>query len=153
MEITLATESPDQPEVGAFFAASEAYMAALYPAESNHFVDVAALLRPDVHFVVARRQGMAVGCGALVRGEGGSAEIKRMWVDPNCRGGGVGGMLLANLVDAADAAGVTLLQLETGINQPEAISLYRRAGFVECGPFGNYSADPLSVFMELALLR
>lgn len=153
MEITLATESPDQPEAGAFFAASEAYMAALYPAESNHFVDVAALLRPDVHFVVARRQGMAVGCGALVRGEGGSAEIKRMWVDPNCRGGGVGGMLLANLVDAADAAGVTLLQLETGINQPEAISLYRRAGFVECGPFGNYSADPLSVFMELALLR
>jgi putative acetyltransferase len=40
--ISIAVEAPDQAEIAAFFRASEAYMAALYPAESNHFVDVDA---------------------------------------------------------------------------------------------------------------
>jgi putative acetyltransferase len=43
------------------------------------------------------------------------------------------------------------LRLETGIHQPEALGLYRAAGFVERGPFGPYRPDPLSVFMEKPL--
>ena len=41
---------------------------------------------------------------------------------------------------AAEAAklGVTLMQLETGIKQPEAITLYRRFGYAERGPFAGY---------------
>ena len=33
----------------------------------------------------------------------------------------------------------------------EIKSIYRRHGFVECPPFGDYRADPNSVFMALAL--
>jgi putative acetyltransferase len=51
--IAIAPECPDQPEIRAFFAASDTHMAALYPAESNHMMDVAALTRPNVHFLVA----------------------------------------------------------------------------------------------------
>ncbi len=146
--ITIVAEPPDQPEIAGFFAASEAYMAALYPAESNHFVDIAALSRPDVLFLVARRRGAAVGCGAILRRDDGTAEVKRMWVDPEVRRERVGHNLLVELVDAARADGIASLLLETGIAQPEALALYRRAGFVERGPFGDYAADPLSVFMQ-----
>ena len=52
---------------------------------------------------------------------------------------------------AAEAEGVTLMQLETGIKQPEAIALYRKLGYIERGPFGSYQPDPLSLFMEKRL--
>jgi putative acetyltransferase len=51
----------------------------------------------------------------------------------------------------AASLGVTLMQLETGIKQPEAIALYRKFGYAERGPFGNYQPDPLSLFMEKRL--
>ena len=127
-------------------------MAGLYPPESNHFVDPGALARSNVVFLVARgRVGAAVGCGAIVIAADGTAEVKRMWVDPAARGGGIGRHILQALMDAARAAGISALQLETGVDQPEALTLYRRAGFTECGPFGTYLADPLSVFMEKRL--
>lgn len=153
MTIMIERETPDQPEVRGFFAASEAYMAELYPAESNHFIDVAALLRPDVVFLVARLNAAAVGCGAVVPAADGTGEIKRMWVDPGCRGQRLGAKILNALVAAGRAAGLTALQLETGISQPEALGLYRKAGFVDRGSFGGYVADPLSVFMQLDLDR
>jgi putative acetyltransferase len=78
----ITAESPDQPDVAALLAASDGYMAELYPAESNHMLDVGALKRPDVTFLVARLNGRAVGCGAVVRPEEDWAEIKRMFVSP-----------------------------------------------------------------------
>ena len=39
-------------------------------------------------------------------------------------------------------------RLETGIHQHEAIDLYKRLGYLVIAPFGNYTEDPLSVFME-----
>jgi putative acetyltransferase len=149
------TESPDQPEVRAMLARLDAYCAALYPAESNHLMDIASLMQGDVLFLVARGVGgSAVGCAALVRrdddGEG-YGEIKRMFVDENSRGLGTGRQLLEHIAMFAAMSGLRLLKLETGIRQPEALSLYERAGFVRCGPFGEYQADALSVFMEKRL--
>ena len=40
---------------------------------------------------------------------------------------------------------------KTEKKQPEALALYRSAGFVEIGPFGKYGPDPLSLFMEKPL--
>jgi putative acetyltransferase len=151
--LQIKPETPDQQEVRAFFAASEAYMGALYPAESNHFVEASALVASHVVFLVARRDGLAIGCGAVVCGGGGEGEIKRMWVDPGQRGGGVGVAMLNALIAAARARGLSVLRLETGISQPAAIGLYRRAGFAERGPFGDYQPDPLSLFMELRLVE
>src|SRR5207248_1664036 len=75
-------------------------------------------------------------------------ELKRMFVRPQHRGGGVARALLAFLEARAATQGCTLLTLETGIRQPEALGLYERSGFERCGPFGNYPNDPLSVFMR-----
>jgi putative acetyltransferase len=65
--LRLVIEDPDSPQVRALLAASDAYAASLYPAESNHMLDLQALRRPSVTFVVARFDAHAVGCGAVVR--------------------------------------------------------------------------------------
>ncbi len=129
----------------------DAYFGALYPAESNHLMDIDALARPDVRFLVARDPGgQAIGCGAVVE-RGGYGEVKRMYVAPSARGQGVGAALMERLERDARAAGIALLRLELGISQPEASGLYASRGFVSIGPFGDYQPDPLSLFMEKKL--
>lgn len=147
----IAPEPPRQDAVLDLIRQSDALMASLYPAESNHMLDIAALERPEVRFFVARRDGRVVGCGALVVGEDGEAELKRMFVDPATRGLKIGRDLLARIEAEARSLGARVVRLETGIHQPEAIGLYRRSGYEDCGPFGDYRPDPLSLFMEKPL--
>ena len=149
--ITVARESPRQDEVVALIRQADPLMQSLYPAESNHLVDVESLAAFNVHFLVAREQGRALGCGAFVLGEAGQAEMKRVFVAPAARGKGVARALMEALEREAAKLGVTLMQLETGIKQPEAIALYRKFGYAERGPFGSYQPDPLSLFMEKRL--
>jgi putative acetyltransferase len=144
-------ESPDQPELLALIDELDAYQKPLYPAESHHGIDLAALMAPAVRFAVARDgRGGVLGIGAVVL-QPGFGEVKRMYVPPVHRGRGVARALLAVLEAEAGAAGAQSLMLETGIRQPEALALYERAGFVRCGPFADYAEDPLSVFMKKPL--
>ena len=126
-------------------------MASLYPAESNHMLDVASLRQPRVAFLVARVDGEALGCGPVVDSGEGWAEVKRMFVSPAARGLKLGRRLLDEIETIAARRGVRLLRLEMGGLQPEALGLYRSAGFVEIGPFGAYRPDPFSIFMEKTL--
>ncbi len=145
-------ESPDQPEVIALIAELDAYQDTLYPPESRHSLDLHSLKQPNVIFVVARSDGgQAVGCGAVVLGSG-YGELKRMYVQPNCRGQGVANLVLGQLESEARARGCQLLKLETGPYQPQALALYRRSGYEPRGPFGAYTSDPLSVFMQKSLV-
>lgn len=146
--IAIAVEWADQPEIVRLIEALDAHAASLYPPESNHLLDIATLCGPDVTFLVARLAGRAVGCGALLSDPRGWGEIKRMFVTPHARGRRLGAAILARLEETAAAAGMTLLRLETGIHNSEALALYRRAGYGDCPPFGDYRPDPLSVFME-----
>jgi len=146
--LTIRPEPPGQPEVLRLIEALDAQMTALYPPESNHLLDIAALSDAAVTFLVVRERTEAIGCGALMRDARGWGEVKRMYLRPDCRGRGIGWRVLAELEAVARNAGVPLLRLETGIHNAEALALYRRAGFVECAPFGDYKVDPLSVFME-----
>jgi putative acetyltransferase len=146
--LTIRQEPPNQPDVIPLIAALDAQMTALYPAESNHLLDVAALSDPAVSFLVVRDDREAIGCGAILRDPRGWGEIKRMYVRPDQRGRGIGRRVLAELEKLARDARLPLLRLETGTHNAEALALYRRAGFIERGAFGDYAADPLSVFME-----
>ena len=148
--ITLAIESPRQAEVTHLPEALDAYQGALYPTESNHFLDVEALAASNVRFFVARRGAQAVGCGAL-RIAAGYGELKRMFVTPDARGLGLGRLILDRIEEEARREGLGCLRLETGIHQPEALGLYRSAGYAEREAFGEYALDPLSVFMEKTL--
>src|SRR5262249_60591573 len=92
-------------------------------------------------FLVASLAGRPVGCGAVRRIDNGVAEVKRMYVSPDVRGRGVGGIVLAALEAEARALGAGRLVLEAGERQPEAIALYRRGGLAG-GPRLGRDAPP-----------
>lgn len=147
---------PDHPDARALIALSEAYMGALYPSESNHFEPPSGLRPPHGDFWGLWLGQTLVGCGGVKRHAPADApaygEIKRLFVLDSARGNGAAKRLMAHIEAALRAGGVTVARLETGIYQPEAIGLYRRLGYVECGPFGSYAPDPLSLFMEKTLV-
>lgn len=144
----IALESPNQPEVLLLIEELDAYQKPLYPAESHHGIDLSALSEPNVLFAVARDdEGQAIACGAMVL-KANYGELKRMYTSPAHRGKGVARTLLTFLEDQAKSAGYSQFMLETGYLQPEAISLYARCGYERCGPFGEYTDDPNSVFMR-----
>lgn len=150
-DIVIAADDPRQAPVIGMIAALDAYLAALYPAESCHLLDVESLAAPDVRFLVARKGGHPVGCAALRVDSERYGEVKRMYVLPAVRGSGIAARLLARVEDEARAEGLTALRLETGPLQTEAVALYRKAGFTERGPYAGYPDHPLSLFLEKAL--
>jgi putative acetyltransferase len=149
--ITVSPEAPDQPEVLALLRQSDAFSAERYPAASSYLMDTETLAGPSVRFLVARQDGHAVGCGALVLAPDRTAEIKRMIVDASVRGQGIGRAVLDALEAVALKEGVRMIRLETGPLNHDALVLYRRYGYHERGPFGTYTEDPHSVFMEKAV--
>ena len=148
-------ESPLGADLEQLFQRHSADMHADTPPESIHMLPRTALEDPAIAFFVLRDGGAPVGMGAVKRIAPGHGEIKSMHVLSETRGRGLSRRMLAALVDHAKAEGLSRLSLETGI-QPTFIAargLYARAGFVECGPFGDYAPDPNSVFMTLELNR
>jgi putative acetyltransferase len=148
---TVAVESPRQDDVLALLQQGDAFALGLYPAENYYGIDITALERPGVTFHVARENGLALGTAALVDRGDGSAELKRMFVTDAARGQGVGRALLESVEACARRAGISLLQLETGLPQPAAIALYESAGYRHIPPFGQYVGDPTSYCMEKRL--
>jgi ribosomal protein S18 acetylase RimI-like enzyme len=67
-----------------------------------------------------------------------------MYVAPAVRRRGIARALLSRLEIEARALGASVLRLETGLHQPEAIALYESAGYVEIEPFGYYANAPLA---------
>lgn len=114
-------------------------------------VDADYLGGARARFLVARWAGRAVGCGALVLGGDGTAELKRVVVDAETRGKGVGRALMLALEAVARTEKVRLIQLETGPASIAAVNLYRACGYRARGPFGAYRDSPHSLFMEREL--
>ncbi len=120
---------------------------------SAHALDLTGLRSPDVAFWSAWDGDALLGVAALRRLTADHGEVKSMHTAESARRRGVGAALLAHVIAEARARGISRLSLETGswAYFAPARALYARHGFVECGPFGDYRADPNSVFMTLAL--
>jgi GNAT superfamily N-acetyltransferase len=133
----------------------EATLAASYPPEQRHGIPVEHLFEPHVQFYVANLDGAAAGSGAFALIDD-YAEVKRMFTKPTMRGRGVARALLAHIEEQVRQTGLTMLRLETGIFQPEAIRLYETYGFRRCDAFGPYRDMPAhatetSLFYEKTL--
>ncbi len=152
---SIAAEPFDSHDARRLITALDAGLAALYPPEQRFGPN----LKPE-HleagrgtFLVARDGARAIGCGALRLIDATTAEVKRMYVEPDMRGKGVGRAVLASLETAAGKMGVHRLVLETGVHQEAAIALYLRAGFAPLDCWGEYAPSPTSVCFEKRLKR
>ena len=147
-DIIVGRCSPDAPNAVRLIDKAEAELALRYPKEHRHGRAAEALLAQQARFFVATHDGKAAGCGGYVRFADGSAELVRMFVAPRHRGHGIARAILDAIEQEAAGEGVTMMMLETGTLQSEALALYRDVGYRVRGPFGSYSESPVSVFME-----
>lgn len=100
--------------------------------------------------LIGRVSGVPVGCVLASPLEPGIAEMKRLFVAPSARGLGLGTELLHALIAQLQALGYPTIRLDTAIFLADAISLYRRFGFVEIAPYTTLppGAVPTAIFME-----
>ncbi len=160
---------PEQlPDVRRLF---EAYLASLtFDLDFQGFADEQATLPgkyapPSGELLLAHREGRTVGCvalrdlGAGVRDLGagvcdlgaGVCEMKRLFLDPEARGHGVGKALVAAIIEAARERGYAIMRLDTAAaSMGPAVALYKSFGFRE---IAAYTPNPLpdALFLELAL--
>ena len=107
-----------------------------------------AYARPDGRVPLAIEGGDAVGVVALRRLSGKICEMKRMYVQPEFRGMGIGRMLAKRVIGEAQNIGYSRMRLDTLSRLKEAIFLYDSLGFKKVSP---YAVDPQkdAVYMEL----
>jgi DNA-binding MarR family transcriptional regulator/GNAT superfamily N-acetyltransferase len=105
--------------------------------------DDAELRLPLGGFLVASVDGEAVACGAVKLIAPRVGSLKRMWVASSARGLGLGRRMLIALEAEARDLGATTVRLETNRALTEAISLYRRSGYIDVAPFNS---DPYADF-------
>ncbi|NIH84920.1 GNAT family N-acetyltransferase [Amycolatopsis granulosa] len=135
----------DEPDAAKLIDAVQQEYVVRYGDTDATPVDPAEFAPPHGLFLVGYVDGEPVACGGWrVRGAD-EAELKRMYVVDSARGRGFARALLAELERTARVAGRRRLVLETGRKQPEAIALYRSAGYTGIPKFGIYRDDPLSV--------
>ena len=92
--VTVEVENPLQEEIGVLLYQSDLVAAQLYPGEYRRPITPESLVKPGTHLLVARLSNKAVGMCAVFEHDNGSVELKRMIVDTQARGQGVGAALV-----------------------------------------------------------
>lgn len=145
---SIAEVDKDNSDLAQLVSELDAFQSELYPAESNHCLDLSTVSDEQLRCVIVRDEGgTPAGCGALLFQVDGSAEIKRVYIRPDYRGRKIGEQIVSAIETIALEKNSLLLRLETGIHQLPAIALYRRCGYEICDAFPPYAEDPLSVFI------
>ena len=155
MTVRIELDDLTRPEVHALLREHLANMYELSPPESVHALDLSKLRQPGVTFWSVWDDATLIGCGALKEMSPTEGEVKSMRTPKTQRRRGAGRAMLEHIIREARARGYRRLSLETGAHEAflPAQYLYRSAGFVYCGPFADYQADPNSVFMTLDMTK
>lgn len=103
------------------------------------------------HVILVKAKKEAIACGAIKAFERKAMEVKRMFVLKGFRSRGIAQLVLESLEDWSLELGMEKCILETGKRQPEAISLYRKAGYSIIPNYGQYKGIENSVCMEKEL--
>ena len=103
---------------------------------------------PGGRLYIAREDGKVAGCIALRSLDGGSCEMKRLYVRPEFRGSGLGETLAMRIIKDAAAIGYRRIVLDTLITMQPALRLYRRLGF---GAIEPYYENPIEGAVYLGM--
>lgn len=147
--LTITQATAPAPDISALLQAHFDLMRTSSPEESCHVMNPSDVFENATVVVVARLDGVVAGIGAYKNLSPDHAELKSMHTSHAMRGKGIAQKVLDDLIARASKVGMERLSLETGsiaLFDP-ARALYARNEFAECAPFGDYVADPFSVFM------
>ena len=152
-EYTIREDDLTGPEIAALLRLHLDEMHQWSPPCSVHAMPIERLRASDVTFYSLWQDGRLAACGAIKQLDAHHGEIKSMRAHPDFRGKGAGRAVLDQLITVARARGYRRVSLETGAPDQflPARTLYAANGFVPCGPFADYVADPFSVFMTREL--
>ena len=103
------------------------------------------------YVIVAYQNKVPVGCGAIKYFDEQRMEVKRMYVREASRGQGLASAILNALEAWASELQFKTCILETGINQPEAIGLYKKCGYSIIPNYGQYEGVSTSFCFSKAL--
>lgn len=154
------------PQVIALLEEHLAGMRSASPPECVFALDLTGLRRPEITFLTAWRlppdaqpgdEGELVAMGALkeltptTAFGGGHGELKSKRTSARHLRQGAAQAILTELLNLARERGYAKVSLETGSTSAfePAITMYRRFGFVECGPFSDCREDPFSRFLNI----
>ena len=153
MAFDIRVDDVRQPQVIALLQEHVASAVANSPQGAVHALDLDALCAPDITFWCVWQQQELAGIGALRELDPAHGEIKSMRTATPYLRQGVGQLVLTEILRVATERGYRRLSLETGRTAPFAAarSLYRRFGFAQCAPFGNYVDDGFSICMSREL--
>jgi len=150
-DIDFTVTSYDAPAAVELIAELQAEYEIRYGSGDETPVEAAEFALPLGIFLIGSDDEKLVACGGIRLTAPGVAELKRMYVRAPARRRGIARLLLARIEDEVRALGATLLRLETGMRQPEAIAMYRSEGYVDTEPFGHYADAPESVHLAKRL--
>ena len=102
---------------------------------SSQSVEPSDLAPPHGIWLIACRNGDAIGCGGLQRLDAETGEVRRIFLCQTERGRGTGRRLLLELEKHARSLGYRRVRLTTGDGQPEALGMFQSAGYQEIPPF------------------
>ena len=152
-EAVIDVDDPQVADVRELLRRHLEFARATTPPEGVFALEADELADPAVTFFSYRVDGELLAVGALKQLNGAHAELKSMHTARAARGRGIGRAMVEHLLAVAREREMRQVSLETG-NMAEfapARSLYAKAGFVPCGPFGDYEANETSAFMTLDL--
>ncbi|SIN75485.1 helix-turn-helix domain-containing GNAT family N-acetyltransferase [Vannielia litorea] len=150
--IEVTEEDPQSDEsrycLGEYYAELGRRFAQGFDVNLSRDPDAASMRAPIGSFLVARSDGLPVGCVGLKGGQA-FGEVKRLWVAPSARGLRLATRLMDELESRARQLGMAVLRLDTNSALPEAVAMYRNAGWTEIDRFND---DPYpDHFFEKAL--
>ncbi|MDE8557820.1 GNAT family N-acetyltransferase [Pantoea vagans] len=109
-------------ELGCLVNELDMFLAELYPAGSNHSLDLSTVSDENLRcLMVGDKEGISAGCGAVLFQETGFGEIKRIYICPEFRGRKPGELIIGSLEQLARENRCHQSRLETGIHQQPAI--------------------------------
>jgi putative acetyltransferase len=149
----IEVDDPHATDVRELLARHLEFARATTPPDGVFALEADELADPLVTFYSYRLDGELLAVGALKQLDDEHAELKSMHTAQTARGRGIGRAMVDYVLAVARDRGLTRVSLETG-NMAEfgpARSLYSKAGFVPCGPFGDYQANATSTFMTMDL--
>ena len=105
---------------------------------------------PDGRLYLCYSDENLAGCIGLKKLDKAGCEMKRLYVRPQFRGQGIGGMLIRQIIRDAEEIGYHSMFLDTLPFLKSAIHMYKKYGFYEIESYNNSPMDT-SIYMRLDL--